>query len=246
VTAFIEDRSVLTRAARAVDTTFSYGSDPSQLIDIRYGVAGADRKPWIVMVHGGFWRPEYDRVHTGPMCEALAAAGWHVAAIEYRRIPGAPDDMVADVRAAIGALVERSNGRCIVVGHSAGGHLCLYLAATLQERALIGALALAPVADLRLAEHLNLDDGAVRDFLGCAARARTDLDPAQLHSPRIATTLLHGREDAIVPLSLSQSYMEHHPSARLVTLDRCGHFAVIDPQSAAWAALLAELDRLSQ
>jgi len=246
-TPFVENRSVLSRAARPPDLTLRYGTEADHIVDLRMGSAGASSRPLLVMIHGGFWRPEYDRAHTGPMCETLAAAGWTNAAIEYRRIPHAPDATIADVRDALTALAtaNHGNGRVIVIGHSAGGHLCLYAAATLARREFVGALALAPAADLQLVDRLNLDQGAVRDFLGCAATERADLDPAQLPSPTIPATLLHGDQDAIVPIGVARSYVEHHSQARLVTLERCGHFDLIDPQSAAWTPLIAELERLS-
>jgi hypothetical protein len=30
------------------------------------------------MIHGGFWRPAYDRAHTRPMTAALRDAAWTV------------------------------------------------------------------------------------------------------------------------------------------------------------------------
>jgi acetyl esterase/lipase len=83
--AFDEGRSVLTRAARAADQSVRYGTEPENVAEVWQG-ARADR-PLIVMIHG-VWRPEYDRAHTAPMCEALADAGWTTATIEYRREPG--------------------------------------------------------------------------------------------------------------------------------------------------------------
>lgn len=245
---FVENRSVLTRPARPHDATLRYGAESQQLADLWLPQAGANRRPLLVMIHGGFWRPAYDRAHTGAMCEALAAAGWATASIEYRRVPGAPDLMTADVRDAVTALARggHGDGRLIVIGHSAGGHLCLYLAATLELRALTGAIALAPAADLRLVERLNLGSGAAREFLGCDADERADLDPVRLPSPTGSTVILHGREDAIVPLTVAESYVAHHPATRLVTIEHCGHFDLIDPQSAAWPMLRAELAALSR
>ncbi|HEY6641415.1 alpha/beta hydrolase [Povalibacter sp.] len=243
---FQEDRSVLTRAARPPDYSVRYGADPENIADVWQGAAPI--RPLIVMIHGGFWRPEYDRTHTAPMCAAIADAGWTVATIEYRRSPGHPDLTCDDVNAAIAdvpAQVRHHDGRVIVMGHSAGGHLCLYSAATPTHRSLIGALALAPAADLQLIDSLNLDGGAARDFLGATATDRPDLDPARMPDSATPTIMLHGREDAIVPLAVSQAYVAKHPSARLHVLDGCGHFALIDPQSDAWRSVIAELERLT-
>ena len=66
-----EDLSVLTRKANPPDLTVAYGSEPDQIADIRYGKRGA-QLPLVVLIHGGFWKPEYDREHTEAMSSALA------------------------------------------------------------------------------------------------------------------------------------------------------------------------------
>lgn len=240
---FVEDRSVLSRPASPPDNVVRYGELPEHVADIRYGKNNAERRPLIVVIHGGFWRPAFDRTHTAPMCEAIASAGWTVASIEYRRIPGDPDATVQDVIEAVlkvPALAHHHSGRTIVMGHSAGGHLCLYAAAKSASPALLGALALAPAADLQMAEQLKLGDGAASAFLGVPASQRADLDPARLPSPRVVT-IVHGLQDEIVPIALSEAYAAKHPATRLMREDRCGHFAVIDPLSSAWPTILNEL-----
>lgn len=245
--AFVEDESVLARAAPAPDATIAWGALPDQVADIRRGDARAASRPLLAIVHGGFWRPRYDRAHTGPMASALARLGWNVASIEYRRVPGDPDASVADVVAALAALPDRvpgHDGSLVAIGHSAGGHLAL-LAATRPSPRLRGVLALAPVADLRLAESLNLGDGAVAAFLGTAAASRADLDPARLPAPVVATTILQGLQDTTVPPGLPRSYARAHRQVRMTALRDCGHYAAIDPMSAAWSAVVDEIERLA-
>lgn len=237
---------MLDRPAPGPDRELHYGDHPDAVADLRFGGPGAGARPLVVVVHGGFWRPAYDRVHVRPLTAALAGAGWTTAAVEYRRVPGRPDDTVADVAAALAALpgaaelAGRSDGRLVLVGHSAGGHLVLQAAADPRAPALAGVVALAPVADLVLAEQLALDGDAVRAFLGGAAADRPDLDPVRQPAPRTAVTVLHGRDDAIVPIAVGRSYTDAHPATRLVEVDG-GHFAVIDPRSTAWPQLLAAL-----
>ena len=243
-----EDRSVLTRVSVPPDGVEAYGPLAEQVADIRSAAAGTAERPLLVLVHGGFWRPHIDRTHTGPMAESLAMAGWTVASVEYRRVPGAPDLTVEDLTLAIQTLpqlVSRHDGRVLVVGHSAGGHLALWLAATRPHSALSGVLALAPAADLQLAHELELGNGAAAAFVGAAPETRPDLDPRRMRSPVIATTILHGDADAVVPPSLSRAYAAAHPQTRLIVLEGVGHFPVIDPQSAAWSAVSAELERLA-
>lgn len=225
----VEDRTVLSRPAPGPARTLRYGRDPDQVIDLWPGDG-----PVVALVHGGFWRPGIDRTHLRPMAGALRDAGWSVASIEYRRRPGHPDLMVADVRAALDAA-----GPSVVAGHSAGGHLALCAA---PERAAV--LALAPVADLRLAARLDLDGGGVTDFLGGPPDDRPGLDPVRLPDRPGPVVIVHGTEDARVPLRVSESYVAAHPAASLVRLPGAGHFVLIDPESDAWPAVLRELTRL--
>ena len=243
-----DDTSVLSRPATPADDTIAYGTEPDQIADVRFGGEQATRRPLIVLIHGGFWRPTIDRMHTRPMAAAMAAAGWTVAAIEYRRVPHHPNLTVDDVAAALKGLpgkIGKHDGRVIVMGHSAGGHLTLWAASKRPNPRLVGALALAPAADLQLASELNLGDGAALLFLGEDPKNRTDLDPKRLPAPAMAVTIVHGEQDDVVPVSLADSYVATHPKTRLVKLRGAGHFAVIDPLSAVWPPVMEQLEQLA-
>jgi acetyl esterase/lipase len=238
-----EDRSVLSRPAEPADDVLAYGEERDQVVEFWYG---DPRRPVVVLVHGGFWRPDWDRAHLRPMAAALRSAGWPVALPEYRRVPGDPDRAVSDVRAAVDALPallgpSRYDSSVLLAGHSAGGHLALL---TSDRPGVRGVLALAPVADLQLAERLDLDEGAVRDFLGTAAADRPDLDPLIRPAPAVPVAVHHGDADPYVPLDLSRSYTTRHPTVRLLELPGADHFALIDPFSQTWPTLLTELAAL--
>jgi acetyl esterase/lipase len=238
-----EDRSVLSRQAEPADAVSAYGDDADHVVEIWYGEPD---RPVVVLLHGGFWRPEWDRVHLRPMAAALRSAGWPVALPEYRRAPGVPDATTGDVRAALDALPDqlgrqRYDGSMVLAGHSAGGQLALWAS---DRPGVRGVLALAPVADLLMAERLDLDEGAVPDFLGTPAAQRPDLDPTQRPAPAVPVTVLHGDADPYVPLDLSRSYATRHPAVRLLELPGTDHFALVDPESQAWPTLLAELATL--
>jgi acetyl esterase/lipase len=243
-----DDDSVLTRAARPPDEVVAYGDAVDQIADVRLGDARARGRPLVLIFHGGFWRPRYDRAHTGPMAEAIADAGWTVASVEYRRVPGRPDATLEDVGSALAALpamITGHDGRVVLIGHSAGGHLVLWLAAMRAAPSLAGVIALAPAADLTLAQELDLGDGATFAFLGADAAMRPDVDPRRLPSPRVPVTILHGDRDDVVPLAVAESYLAAHPATRLVAVEGAGHFAPIDPLSSTWPSVLEELRRLS-
>lgn len=248
-----EDRSILSREAPPPDLTLRYGPLDAQIADVRLARtadAGAGR-PLLVFVHGGFWRPTFDRVHTGSLAFELATLGWTVAAIEYRRIPGDPEVTCTDVAQALAALpvapelTGRHDGRVIVSGHSAGGHLTLWAAAMLPTDRLCGALALGPCADLDMADDRGLGDSATQAYLGCEAEQRPDLDPTRMQHPQVPVTIVHGAEDSIVPIELSESYAAAHPSTRLVSAPDDGHFGVIDPLHPTFRLVVAELERLA-
>lgn len=243
-----EDRSILTRPAAPPDEVVAYGEEAGQVADVRHGGERAGRRPLVVLIHGGFWRPSIDRAHTGPMAMALARAGWTVAAVEYRRVPHHPDLAVDDVALSLRTLPGKlapHDGRVLVMGHSAGGHLTLWAAAMRPGPELHGALALSPAADLQLARELDLGEGAVLSFLGEEPDRRADLDPKRMPSPAVQTTIVHGDADEVVPLSVSRSYVAAHPRTRLVDPRGAGHFAVIDPESEVWPIVVGELERLA-
>jgi acetyl esterase/lipase len=241
-----DDSSVLSRVAADPDAIAHWGPGADDVADVRLG---APDRPLVVMLHGGFWRPSYDRLHLRSMTKAIATAGWTVVAPEYRRVPRTPDATCQDVRAALRVLPidlrGTYDGRVIVAGHSAGGHLALWAAASAPAAGLHATLALAPVADLAAADAARLGDDAVHAFLGGPASTRTDLDPVRLVSPATPVRLLHGADDDTVPMHLSEAYAAAHPGAELQTLPGTGHFALIDPLSRAWPHVIVALDQLS-
>jgi pimeloyl-ACP methyl ester carboxylesterase len=102
---------------------------------------------------------------------------------------------------------------------------------------------LAPVADLLMADRLGLDGGAVQDFIGQGVR--NDLDPVHLPAPIRPVAIVHGTTDARVPISLSESYVAAHPTARLIRAEGTGHYELIDPLSEAWHLVTAELTKFT-
>lgn len=234
-----DDESVLDRPSSALDAVVRWGPGEDDVADVRYGDAA---KPLVVLIHGGFWRPAYDRVHVRATTEGLAREGWTVAAPEYRRIPGDPDVTTSDVAGALavlpGLVADHHDGRVVVLGHSAGGHLALWAAAASAAPGLVLTISLGGVASLTLADADGLGSGAAAAFLGGPATTRPDLDPVLLPAPSSQVTLLHGAEDDIVPVNQAHAYAAAHPVARLVEVPGCGHFGLIDPRADAWHAVV--------
>ncbi|PWR07623.1 alpha/beta hydrolase [Micromonospora acroterricola] len=258
-----DPRAVLTRPAPAPDRTVAYGDHPDQVADLRLPAGSGSARPLVVVVHGGFWRAEYDRRHTGPLAAALAAAGYPVAQLEYRRTgqpgggwPNTLTDVLTGVAELPRLVDEALPGRVsrdapILVGHSAGGHLALYAAAT-APATVGGVLALAPVADLGAAYRQDLDSGAVAALLGGGPEEVPDryaaADPRSLVPIRTRTVVMHGSEDQQVPVAMSRDFVAAARTAgshiSLVELPGCEHFGLIDPESSAWPRVLGMLRSL--
>ncbi|WP_236788203.1 alpha/beta hydrolase [Amycolatopsis sp. GM8] len=223
------DRSILSRPGPEPDREMRYGPLAEHVADV--WLPAETGRPRVVLIHGGFWRPRYDRTHTRNLAAALRDAGWPVTSIEYRREPGNPDAYTDDIRLALQAVDAED---VVLAGHSAGGQLALWAAVTCPPPGLLGTVALAPVADLVRAHDERLGDGAVAEFLGGPPANRPDLDPVRLPAPAGPVILVHGADDTGVPPSQSQSYVDAHATAELVLLPGMAHFELVDPHSGAW------------
>ena len=238
-----------------------YGSAPSQHLWIRRP-PGSTRLPTLVMIHGGYWRAAYDAGHVGHLCADLARRGWATVALEYRRIGepgGAWPGTLTDVALALDALPGLADRygldlpRAVWMGHSAGGHLALWAAgraATKQPGTkpwLV--VSLAGVCDLTQAARLRLSGGAAQLLLGGEPEelpaVYQDADPVHRVPLGVRQLLVHGTADRDVPLALSENYaavaVRAGDDCTLWTLPGVDHFALVDPGSAAWAAVLDEL-----
>ena len=242
--------------------TVAYGPLPDQVGDLYLPNTGHGAV--VCLLHGGFWRVPYGRDHIAPLAPDLAALGFTVWNLDYRRVgtpgggwPGTLEDVSRglDHLASLAAAGSKLDLKDVtVVGHSAGGQLALWCAQRNTARnggfgprrvAVRRVVGLAAVADLAHAYDMHCGNGAVRDFLGGAplqveARYRTT-SPVDMLPLGIPQLLIHGTVDEIVPIELSRRYATaawaagDHPE--LLELEGTGHFEFVDPTSAAHAAL---------
>ncbi|MFC9394130.1 alpha/beta hydrolase [Streptomyces sp. NPDC057027] len=176
-----------------------------------------------------------------------------------------------DVAAALDAVPELASAhlpqadprRTVLTGHSAGGHLALWAAARHvlpvgspwrlpDPPELRGVVALAPISHFGRAVELGVCGGAVTELLGgeaeYAARAAAT-DPSVLLPTGIATTVVQGREDIVVPYAVAEAYAEAASKAGeevgLTLLEGIGHFPLIDPAADACAVVAEEIAQLA-
>lgn len=250
------------------DAVLAYGPDPSTILHL-YLPAGSGPHPLVLVLHGGYWRARYGLGYMGHACAALADAGYAACNIEYRRLgnpgggwPGTLLDVAAAADALAGSLLPPAIARRLdltsvaALGHSAGGHLALWLAARRRlETAsplhaprplpLRGIVAVAPLSSLSLAAEWDLSDGAAISLLGGAPDEVPDryrqASPDALLPLGVPQILLHGTDDEDVPYAMSERYAEVAAVAgdptHLVTLPG-GHFEPVDPATAQWKRVL--------
>jgi pimeloyl-ACP methyl ester carboxylesterase len=109
-----------------------------------------------------------------------------------------------------------------------------------------GVVSLAGVLDLAAAAELDLDDGAAVALLGGDPTTQPEryavADPLRLVPASVPVALLHGTDDRQVPPVFSRRYAAAAgPGATLTELPGIEHFGLIDPESAAWPAVLAAI-----
>jgi acetyl esterase/lipase len=164
-------REILELPAPAADQRIAYGPGEFHFADLRLPTRPGPH-PVVIVIHGGFWRAAFDLVYMGHVCDALTRVGFATWNIEYRRIghkgggfPGTLRD-VASASARLNRVAGLDLSRAVAIGHSAGGHLALWLATSGRGIPLCGAVSLSGVADLDRAWELGLSNTVVADFLG--------------------------------------------------------------------------------
>lgn len=158
-----------------------------------------------------------------------------------------------------------------MVGHSAGGHLALWLAAQhkLSEGVISGVpqslpsfksvVSLAGVSDLQMMHDIHqwketlygIVDNPTRDLLGGTPEAYKDRyefsSPHALLPIGVPITLIHGSLDVNVPIGISERFQEVTTKAGdTVVFKRVStaeHFQLILPSGEAWLLLLEAIKK---
>jgi len=259
-------------AAQWPDTTavrIAYGPHPLQFGDLRIP-DGPGPHPVAVVIHGGCWVNLFGLTLMDAMSDTLTAAGVATWNIEYRRIDdlgGGYPHTFLDVGLAVDTvrdLAPRYNldlGRVITVGHSAGGHLGLWVAARHQLRPhhplrgthplpLAAAVALAGIPNLAESLELQVCRGFAAVLLGGTpdeVPQRYTVASPSAHVPLgLRQVLIHGTADEVVPMVMSAHYQETarqagDPEVVLEPVQDAGHFDMIDPTLPHWPQVVERI-----
>ena len=251
------------KAKPAADATVEYGPDSMQRADV-WLPASKGPFPVVLMVHGGCWQTSIaDRSLMNWIADDLRKDGIAVWNIDYRGVdrsgggyPGTFADAAkaTDQLAANARKYNLDTGRVVAVGHSAGGHLALWLAG---RQKLPKDSPLRTPHPLKIAHVISL--GGLPDLEatvaspdnGCGTDVVTRLvgtgrpDPyADTSVPRllplgVPQDLVNGREDRIIPYRMATDYVATAGAAgdsvALHTVPATGHVELVAPDSAAWA-----------
>lgn len=250
---------------------FVYGAHASQFGDLFLPTTPGPHRV-LVLIHGGCWRAEYGLEALSQLAQAIADRGVAVWSIEYRRLGegGGWPETFLDAGAALDHLRALAGKhtldlrRVVTAGHSAGGHLALWLAGRAKLSAhsplyapnplpVYGVISLAGIPDLAAAAAQAICDAAVSELLGGPpaqlADRYADASPAVLTPLGVPHAHIHGREDVIVPLELVEHYaaaaVRAGDRARLEVLPDAGHFELVDARTAAGQCVVDACVRLT-
>ncbi|WP_258804399.1 alpha/beta hydrolase [Pseudarthrobacter sp. NS4] len=226
---------------------YNYGDDPSQWGELFLPELsdGGTHRGVVVVIHGGYWRPQYGAGLGEPLAADLAAHGMAAWNLEYRRAgngggwPATFKDILAGID-KLGELADRHSldlRWVVALGHSAGGHLAVWAAG--RERLgglgleaehrevgpgsdglrLTGVVSQSGVLNLAEAERLNLSNGAVANLLGGPSSdfpgRHRYADPIAILPLDIPVYAVHALEDDDVPLAMSGTYVDAGQSGPL-------------------------------
>ncbi|WP_454885631.1 alpha/beta hydrolase family protein [Sphingomonas oryzagri] len=253
----------------------AYGTDPLQHVEL-WKPAGKGPFPVVLMIHGGCWQTS---VAKADIMHALAAdlmkRGIAVWNIEYRGVdvpgggyPGTFEDVAAaaDMLGRDGPKLGLDTSHVVAVGHSAGGHLALWLAARpkIAKTSVLWSAHPLPIAGVVSAGGLpDLEDAKVKAAEACGPDTidklvgpktdthpdvYADTSPVELAPSRVPQFIVSGDVDPISKPEYAQGYAliatakGDHPIPENIA--GAGHFELIAPAGSAWSYQLQLIDRL--
>ncbi len=260
--------------SRAADYRISYGTFPMQFAELRLP-EGQGPFPVAIIIHGGCWLSHIAGArNTAALADALRDKGIATWNVEYRGIdgdggwPGTFEDVAnaADYLRNIAATYHLDLKRVIVIGHSAGGHLALWLGArhnlkpnsplyVANPLPIKGVLSLGGVPDLmafRSTAFTTCGDDVVGKLLGNTPQEQIEhnreASPAALLPLHVPQILIYGTQDTAVPIALGHAYAQKAKklgdSVKVIAVNAAGHHEYIVPNSITWPQVTNAVQQL--
>ncbi len=260
--------------SKPADIRIFYGDEPSQFADLRLPKATGPY-PVAIIIHGGCWVSSFaDLQNTSALADAIRDIGFATWNIEYRREdnigggwPGTFNDIgnATDFLRNISSKYLLDLNRVIVIGHSAGGQLALWLAgrnklpptSSLYKKdplVLQTVIALGGVPDLKMfrkhGEKICNGD-VVGKLLGnneeLIEKHYADASPINLLPITTRQILIYGADDQVVPFTFGKQYTQKAKRlgspAKLIQIKHGAHHEYNVPNSVTWPIILSVIKR---
>jgi acetyl esterase/lipase len=231
--------------------TLANGPEPENVGELRLP-EGEGPFPVVVVIHGGYYREQWERDTAEPLAIGLAQRGYATWNIDYRRTgPGGDGGWPRtfdDIAAGIDHVVTLAGDhpldldRVVVGGHSAGGHFALWAGGrpALPADAPGGSPRVVPALALSLAGVVDLVVAAERGVgfghnpISALMEAMPADDPQRyaLASPSEMTisvpqVLIQGTGgDDPDLIDINRLYAARHPEATFVEIEGADHFDI--------------------
>lgn len=252
--------------------TITWGQGATDVADL-WLPEGAGPFPVVLMVHGGCWQKSIaDHTLMNWAADDLRKQGMAVWNIEYRGVDeqgGGYPGTFLDVAHATDALRDQATtynldlSRVAAFGHSAGGHLALWIAARHKLPSfspmrmdnplkLVGVVNSGGLADLKASRSVtqrsclaDIYDQLVGDISSTRADVLSDTSPAEMLPLKVRQVSINGHDDVIAPGSLGEGYTRRAKAAGddadVVVVLNTGHVELVSPGSEAWDMEVATL-----
>lgn len=246
------------------DLRIPYGADSLHFGEL-WLPAGAGPHPVVVLIHGGCWLAALPGAElVAYAAQALKAQGFAVWNVEYRRVghagggyPGTFQDVAkaADLLPALAPAHRLDLSRVIAAGHSAGGHLALWLALrknipnsselySATPLNIHAVVSLAGIGDLKFFEKAGAPacgDETISNLINKSLRKELgflDTSPVDMGRTEAKFWLIQGVYDGAVPPYVGLNYMDKikakSQDSEFVLIQDAGHFEIIVPWSDVW------------
>ncbi|HVO99172.1 MAG TPA: alpha/beta hydrolase [Bryobacteraceae bacterium] len=261
-------------------TRIAYGTAALQFGELRVP-SGRGPHPVVILVHGGCWVAKLGKLDeravaldlVRPIAADLTASGFATWNLEYRRLgnegggwPGTFQDIAAgaDYLRQIARKYQLDLTRVVAIGHSAGGHFALWLAARPKlpqssELYVKDPLRIKGVVDLDgpgdLKATLPLQQpvcGApvITQLMGGSPEERAERyregSPIELLPLGVPQEIFAGRMFAGQTRAYVDAARRAGDAANATVAAQSGHFVFIDPGSSTWPQVVKAIRALAE